>query len=403
MKVELHIIQNLAPSCLNRDDTNTPKDCDFGGVRRARVSSQSWKRAMRERFFYEADVPLAQGAVRTRHLVSEVMARLEGLGHPVDEAERAAIAALAAGGLGVDERTLTTQYLLFLPLSAVGDLAGLLHEHWDDLASVRAATALPRKGTALDAPLTTAVRDILGSSGASPEIALFGRMIADNRDWNVDAACQVAHAISTHASTTEFDFFTAMDDLLPRGAGGAGMLGATGFNAACFYRYLLVDLDQLATNLGGDADAGAPERPPLTARTLEALVRVAVTAIPSGRQNAMAAHNLPSFVLAVVRDGGAPISLANAFVKPIAPRLHGGHDDLVEGSIIALDRHFADVTTMFGRRAIRLAAWCALQGATRRPLHFLGGGPDRDPETDFVEQVASVDELVMAITRAVAA
>jgi len=398
MKVELHLIQNLAPSCLNRDDTGTPKDCDFGGVRRARISSQSWKRAIRESFADADGVAPQRRAVRTRRVVDDVASRLEAVGRPREEAERAVVAALAAVGLGVDAATLATQYLLFLPTRAFDALARLLDERWEDLAAARSMSSLAKKGAALEPDLMRAVKEVLAPVGASPEIALFGRMIADNRDWNVDAACQVAHAISTHASAVEFDFFTAMDDLLPRGAGGAGMLGTSAFNAPCFYRYLLVDMDQLADNLAAD-ELEPPAAAELSRATLHAFLRGAISTLPSGRQNAMAAHNPPSFILAVVRDAGAPMSLANAFARPVPPRTFGKHDDLVEGSIVALDAHFGDVLALFGRRGVRRAAWCALSGAVRRPLRHLedadmtGGG--------LARRVATVDELLAAVTEAV--
>ena len=42
--VDVHVLQTVPPSNLNRDDTGSPKSATFGGVRRARVSSQAWKR-----------------------------------------------------------------------------------------------------------------------------------------------------------------------------------------------------------------------------------------------------------------------------------------------------------------------------------------------------------------------
>src|SRR6266508_2221569 len=45
--IAIHMLQNHAPSNLNRDDNGDPKDALFGGVRRARISSQSLKRSIR--------------------------------------------------------------------------------------------------------------------------------------------------------------------------------------------------------------------------------------------------------------------------------------------------------------------------------------------------------------------
>ena len=46
-KIEFHILQSFPVSCLNRDDVGSPKTAVIGGVTRARVSSQCWKRAVR--------------------------------------------------------------------------------------------------------------------------------------------------------------------------------------------------------------------------------------------------------------------------------------------------------------------------------------------------------------------
>src|SRR5262249_33379271 len=144
--------------------------------------------------------------------------------------------------------------------------------------------------------------------GRAADLALFGRMIANLPERNVEAACQVAHAISTNKMEMEFDFYTAVDDLKPEDTAAAHMLGTVEFHSACFYRYANVDTTQLLTNLGRDAD--------LARGTLQAFLRASVAAIPTGKQNSMAAHNPPSLVLIVVRERGQ-WNLANAFLKPI--------------------------------------------------------------------------------------
>ena len=48
--IDVHILQTVPPSNINRDDTGSPKSARFGGVKRARVSSQAWKKATRDLF-----------------------------------------------------------------------------------------------------------------------------------------------------------------------------------------------------------------------------------------------------------------------------------------------------------------------------------------------------------------
>lgn len=351
MFIELHLLQNFAPSNLNRDDTGSPKDCEFGGVRRARISSQCLKRATREAFKHDKLLPPERLAERTKLAVSAVASRLVRFGHGEDDAR--AVAELAFRGAGLDVTEGKTEYLLFLGAGEIDAIAALCHERWSDLSSVTLsgdpnATGRARKQAGKDAlprEVTSALQQQL-NGGKAADLALFGRMLADLPTLNIEAASQVAHAISTHKVSVEFDFYTAVDDLQTTGETGAGMMGTVEFNSACFYRYANVDLEQLQGNLGGDGE--------LALRTIEAYLRASIHAIPTGKQNSMAAQNLPSFVMAVVRDQGL-WSLANAFVKPVRAT---EREDLIAGSISQLDAQWGRLTRMYGEEGIR-GVWVA--------------------------------------------
>jgi CRISPR system Cascade subunit CasC len=177
-------------------------------------------------------------------------------------------------------------------------------------------------------------------------------------DMNVDAACQVAHAISTSKVDFEMDFFTAVDDLKSRDEdAGAGMLGTVEFNSACFYRYANIDLGQLTRNLLGiDVNNPSPERirdaQKIALNIVEAFLKASVSAIPTGKQNTFAAHNPPSLVFAVVRSSGL-WSLANAFEKPVrADSQHG----LIGGSVAALDSYWGKLVKGYGGGSVIGAA-----------------------------------------------
>ncbi len=361
MLIELHILQNFAPSNLNRDDTGSPKDCEFGGFRRARISSQCFKRAMRQAFKDDKLLAPDDLAERTKRLVEELTGRFEQAGKDRDQANAVARAALNAAGLKVETNE-KTQYLLFLGRREIGAMADLCLDRWDallpaadDQASTDGAQAVAAKGgkkaktTPVDPDLAKAMLKLL-NGGRAADLALFGRMIADLPERNVDGSCQVAHALSTNTVNVEFDFYTAVDDLRPEDTAGADMLGTIEFNSACYYRYANVDVRQLAVNLGGDLD--------LTRRTVEAFLRAAITAVPSGKQNSMAAQNPPSLVFVVAREAGM-WSLANAFVRPVHPKQQ---DDLVALSIQRLDRHWGDVARMYGERQI-VGKWVCMLDA----------------------------------------
>ena len=339
MFVELHMIQNFAPSNLNRDDTGSPKECEFGGYRRARISSQCLKRAVRMRF--PEILPERELATRSKRVVMErAVPALVALGHEAPMARAAVERALAAVKLGVNDDA-ETQYLLFLANSEIEALVEACHRNFEQLSKAVEKSAKTKKEAQKEIAdeVRKAVETVL-DGGKAADLALFGRMIADLPYKNRDAAAQVAHAISTNRVSPEFDYYTAVDDLNPKGETGAGMIGTVEFNSACFYRYANVDLAQLADNLKGDRE--------LAGRALEAFIRASIETVPSGKQNSMAAQNPPSFVMAVVRRAGL-WSLANAFLTPVSP---DEKEDLVKQSIGRIDHHWGALTRMYGARPI---------------------------------------------------
>lgn len=377
MLLELHIIQNFAPSNLNRDDTGSPKSCEFGGYRRARISSQSIKRAIRTEFKARRDAGLFPSeaiADRTKRLVSEVMApRLqERLSLDYEAAQQLARAGLAAVGGFTDKepdpelahRDNLTQYLLFIAPNEATDLVDFcvaqkdaLQKAFPDIYGADGKTRI----TSADAKKKAyqRLRSAVGkeafetlqkrlNGGRAADLALFGRMLADLPERNIDAASQVAHAISTHHVNADFDYYTALDDLKPDDTPGADMIGTVEFNSACYYRYANVDLGQLKKNLDGDVA--------LAEATVRAFLLASRDAIPTGKQNSFAARNAPSFVMPVVRKSGA-WSLANAFVQPVRAY---GETSLVHASIQALDTYWGELTAMYDLPPGATVAVCAL-------------------------------------------
>ncbi|GAB3393395.1 type I-E CRISPR-associated protein Cas7/Cse4/CasC [Azotobacter armeniacus] len=324
--VEFHLIQNFAPSNLNRDDTGAPKEALFGGHRRARVSSQCFKRAIRLAAQEHELVAPEYCGVRTKKLLDLLQEKLQG--RDLEEARGKIETALAAAGLKLKDDG-KTEYLLFLGEGEIAGFAELIEEHWDELAT--APVGGEKKGkkeakASAPAEVVKKARALL-NGGKAVDVALFGRMLADLPEVNQDAACQVAHAISTHRVEREFDYFTAVDDKGGPEETGAGMIGQVEFNSATFYRYAVVDAHKLLANLQNDRD--------LTLAALEAFTQAKVRAIPTGKQNTFAAHNLPAFVGVCLRRA-SPLNLANAFEKPVAP---GREQALSSLSVAELARH----------------------------------------------------------------
>ena len=328
--VDIHVIQSLPPSCVNRDDSGSPKSAVYGGVRRLRVSSQSWKRAAR--LYFNNLLDASDVGVRTKRVAELLAARItedapdlaESAPALVGEVFKAARIKLSAPRK--KDGPLESGYLLFLSTSQIARLAEL-------------AIAAARGGEALDAK---AVKKIFKEAHAV-DIALFGRMVADNTDLNIDAACQVAHAISTHAAENEYDFFTAVDDEKSRSEeedAGAGMMGTVEFSSATMYRYATVNIDMLRHNLG-DGQAGL--------RALEVFIRGFCLSMPTGKQNTFANRTVPEAVVVAVRED-QPVSLVGAFEEAVPADAARGY---VARSVEALARHAATIEDNYGLEPLR--------------------------------------------------
>lgn len=321
--VEFHLLQNFVPSLLNRDDTGGHKDAQFGGVRRARISSQCLKRAMRDHWKKTELIPVSEQAVRTKRLLERLTEILSQKGLPADQANAKAQIALAGLGLQPDAEG-KSQYLLFLGADEVQAIANVIHTHWDLFPDVmpkaedetKKIKAKDKKKAAKETcpPVVIKAMEAALQDTRSLEVRLFGRMLADKPDLNASACCQVAHAIGTSALEREFDFYTAVDDLKPTDNSGADMIGQVEFASSCFYRYAVVDLSALHEQLGNDTA--------VTENSLRLFAQAMIDAIPTGKQNTFAAHQKPAHIAINLSKNSQPRSLANAFDKPVTIHRH---------------------------------------------------------------------------------
>lgn len=301
--LDIHVLQSVPPSNLNRDDTGSPKTAVYGGVRRARVSSQAWKRAVRATF---ADLVYdSQLGVRTKRvveLIAEEIVKeapdLEGaadsLAADVLKAVSIKVESPKKGKEGAAELRPESGYLVFFSRLQI-------------VKAAKQSVADHRAGEKLTKNTYKAVLQ----ADNSLDIALFGRMIADLTDLGVDASTQVAHAISVHGVESEADYFTAVDDFKqqdPERDAGAGMIGTVEFNSSTLYRYATVSLEQLEENLGSYAAVEA---------ALDAFVRGFVLSMPTGKSNTFANQTVPAAVVLSVRTD-RPVSFIEAFEEPVA-------------------------------------------------------------------------------------
>lgn len=337
MFIELHLIQSFAPANLNRDDTGSPKDAIFGGSRRARISSQAFKAAMRREPVFSETTKVLVGK-RTKRMAEEVAERLANLGR--DKKDTTEVAEAFAGSYvkkNVDKGK--TNVLVYLSEEEFSWITEQLNQNWD--TALHEATEKKPKETIIGDLVKELVKQTKDRTSA-PDVALFGRMLASEPTTNIDAACQVAHALSTHAVRMEMDYYTAMDHLKPNDTPGADMVGFTSFNSACYYRYLRIDWNELKKNLKDGA---------LAQRTVKGFMRAAMSAIPTGKQNAFAAQNSTNFAMAMARKDGKSWNLVNAFETAVTPE-HDPHTNqtktgYIEPSIKALDAYWHDLTSFY--------------------------------------------------------
>jgi CRISPR system Cascade subunit CasC len=318
--VDVHVLQTVPPSCVNRDDTGSPKTAVYGGVTRARVSSQSWKRAVR--MMFRELFPFEELGVRTKKIVGMVADEIRKLDAGIDP-EKSAQRLLENAGLKIKSSEKGTDALFFLSVAQAKALANLATEDPETMKEKPSKEAREKAQNAL-------------KQSPGIEIALFGRMVADDPSLNTDACAQVAHSISTHKISNEYDYFTAVDDLSAEDSAGAGHIGTVEFNSSTLYRYATVAVHELKKQLGDD-----------TITAVNQFVRAFVCSMPTGKQNTFANRTLPDTILVTLRND-QPINFVGAFEKPVSAR----DDGYVSGSAKRLAAHATNIYNSFAKKPV---------------------------------------------------
>lgn len=373
--VEIHMLETTGPGNLNRDDTGSPKTVVYGGATRARVSSQSWKRATRKMF--EESFDSKDLGVRTKRVVEELMNHINSIDSSVDQnLARKTAESVFSDGAGIKlskprkaakdsdevETAQESGYLFFMGRDQYDQLARIAIEALSETDPVDAVKKRKKE-----------IKKIVADDTAI-DVALFGRMVADDTKLNVDASAQVAHAISIQAVEPEFDFFTAVDDLKEKSEdesdAGAGMMGDVEFNAPTFYRYANVDANRLNDTLGD---------PQATAKAIAVFVKSFVTSMPTGKQNTFATHSLPELVMVNVRDTQA-VNLIGAFERPVEP-------DYVQHAAQALVKRERELDEAYDVTPIR--SWA------------VSIGEDTEAVRSLVDETTSLSKMVEEIAQLV--
>ncbi|WP_333774698.1 type I-E CRISPR-associated protein Cas7/Cse4/CasC [Streptomyces sp. IBSBF 3136] len=385
--LDVHALQTVPPSNLNRDDTGAPKTAVYGGVPRARVSSQAWKRATRTYFKDEHLLDPSELGVRTKKIVEAVAARITSLDPSLtgETALRLADETVKATGLktevpkrktsaakdGEPEPAPQSKYLVFLSSRQLDGLARLAVDGAADITAHLKDKKNKDKAKQL------------ADTQHSVDIALFGRMVADAADINVDAAVQVAHALSVHRVENESDYYTAVDDENAEEETGAGMIGTVDFNSATLYRYAALGVHQLAANLGHGLRENEPGTDPVR-RAVEAFVHGFIASLPTGKINTFGNHTLPDAVIVKLRTT-RPVSFVAAYEDPVRGET-GGY---VREACERLAEYIPDIERAYGDETSTLT-WVLRVGPNTHKLAELG------------TESPTVHDLVTAVGQAVA-
>ena len=339
--VQLHLLTNYPPSNLNRDDTGRPKTALMGDALRLRVSSQSQKRAWRTSDAFEEALDGHLGT-RTKLLGEVVFATLVATGIPNSAARKwAGSMAECFGKLKTDKKPVNAEGTGDAPKpnkkavrSKDLEIEQLAHISPEEREAV---DALTQACAARNSEPTEKELKLLRQPRKGVDIAMFGRMLADMPTFNVEAAVQVAHAVTVHKAAVEDDYFTAVDDLSKTlEVQGAGHVDQRGYGAGLFYLYICIDRELLRSNLASDAE--------LTGRALEALIHAATKVSPTGMQNSHASRAYASYVLAE-KGNQQPRSLVQAFLKPIKPF---GDQGMLELAVKALVKRCDSFDKVYG-------------------------------------------------------
>lgn len=359
--IALHILQPFPATCLNRDDVGAPKNLIFGGATRSRVSSQCWKRHIR----LEARnlQPGFFAGERTRRASDDLAAALEKLGLGQDEAKSIALAVCRgflsdkepAKPKGKSKKAREVPDPVNETEEAAdesdGQTSTLLYFSPGEIEAMASAVVTAKsEGKSPQEAASKAAKNF--SRKDAVDIAIFGRMVANDPTLNIEGAGLFAHAFSTHACDNDLDFWTAVDDAKDKSRGddlGAANMGHAEFNSACYYRFIALNLDVLFYQKNGNGDVSAnlgellKEDVEVRREIVRAFLRASLLAMPTAKQNSFNGHALPEFAMGIV-SSGQPFQLANAFEAPVQSRGEGW----LQPSIEKLEKHFTKLKTVFG-------------------------------------------------------
>lgn len=336
--IQLHLLTNYGPSNPNRDDLGRPKTAKVGGVDRLRISSQCLKRSWRTSDLFE-DALAGHIGKRTKLIGVEVYNILREV-DDIKKKDAIAWAQKVASCFGKlktvkkekenkeEDDNLKQGHPLIIENEALVHISPEERQLVLDLGHKLAEEKRAPEDSEIE---------LLRKNTEAVDIALWGRMLASKPIFNVEAAAQVAHAVTVNRVIIEDDYFTAVDDLNTGEEDlGSAHIGDTAFGSGVFYNYICINQDLLVKNLNGNSE--------LASKAIKSLVECAAKVSPSGKQNSYASRALSSYVLAE-KGTQQPRQLSSAFLKPI------NDSDMINESVEKITTLYKNMDQVYGKCA----------------------------------------------------
>lgn len=318
----IHALQVAPVSCINRDDTGTPKTCIYGGTSRMRVSSQCWKRAVRmylkERY--------GDTGIRTKFISKMISDRLVSEGVCNDKQATTFVKKWLGQANIISDKDSAKNTSAFFSKEQINSLYDVMRN--------RIQQENNEEKLESDIAFSNRLSEAVIDNPSTSEL-LFGRMFASDPSLNYDAACQVAHSFSVNEVYEEPDYFTVVGDVKQETAlGGSDYLDTKLFNSGVLYRFADINLSKGSELRNEKYNVDA-------AKAASQFLEAFVLSMPTGSANAYANMTLPENVIVELRDD-VPVSFAPAFVKAIDSK------DICQDAINEMSLYEEKISHLYG-------------------------------------------------------
>lgn len=305
--LNIDILRFLPPCRCNRNDNGDQKSIDINGTRRLYVSSQCIKSNIRKYFGFKtfSDISYIEDKLNN---YSEDM---EDESYNLTEKDyNSLIGKKNSGGNkssnkktskkkskenseDVAEETINTESENGSSSSGSDNVC--IHTSLKELYELRN-------------PVDKDKKDVKVIYNPNIEISLFGRMYANDKDWNVEAACQVSHAVSIQKTEFEDDTWVCRQSDMSKL--GCITMGTSNIGSAIVYYSVNLNIKDLLKKYNNDVEA-------VKKYVAKFLVATYAHPLESGANGTN--HNSQPLFFNVTIGNFIPHNHLEVFYKPVEP------------------------------------------------------------------------------------